>query len=242
MNDDKILMVTGASSDIGTALIEKVAENYTTIIAHYFHLNDKLRELSRVLGEKLWLLQADFCDEQSVEFMLEQMRERALTVDHFVHMASGKVRAIPFRKSTWEEVERGINTSVKAAYMILQYVLHKMVKQKSGKVIIMLSSNVVGEPARNQSSYVIAKYGLLGLFRSLEAEYAERGIVFNAVSPDMIDTKFLTELPEIVLSQNRQNKHSRQNLQVEEVIPVFDFLLSEAGNVIKGQNISILNP
>lgn len=241
MSENCVLMVTGASSDVGIELINKISENYSLIIGLYSHMNDKLLKLSSDLGDKMLLLQADFLDESSINSVIDELKERNITVSHFVHLASDKVRALPFRKCSWDEVQRGIDISLKSVYLILQNVLHGMVKAKSGKVIFMLTSNVLDMPARNQTAYVISKYSLLGLFKSLDAEYRERGIVFSAVSPDMIDTRFLSELPELVVEQSRKASKGGRNLQVSDIVPVFEMILSQEDDKFAGENIPVLN-
>jgi len=241
MEKNKTLLVTGASSDVGIMLIDTIIDNYAMVIAHYLHMNNRLRELKNKYKQKIWLLEADFSDVESTERMIAMLKEKNTTIDHIVHLAAKKLQMIPFRKATWEQFSTNVDISIRSIYKILQYLLHGMVKQRYGKVIFMLSSNVVNIPARNQSSYVITKYALLGLMKSLEVEYQDKGIIFNAVSPDMIDTKFLEDIPELIVAQSRQKNYRGKNLQVIDIIPTFEYLLSDAGDLIKGQNIAILN-
>lgn len=241
MKDKLVLMVTGASSDIGMKLIEQVEERYTLILAHYTHMNEKLEALKARLGDKLELIQADFTDESSITGLVEELQQKDRIVDHFVHLAADRVRLIPYRKLTWDEIQKGIDISTKSVFLLLKPLLHKMVKQKYGKVIFMLSSNVCGQPASNQTAYILAKYSELGLLKSLEVDYSPRGILFNAISPDMIDTKFLSELPQLVVEQNRQNSSLSRNLSIEEIVSVLSYLLSSAGDAIKNTNIPIFN-
>jgi len=241
MSENRVLMVTGASSDVGMELIRKVADDYSLIVAQYSHMNDRLKLLSSELSDRMLLLEADFLDEESVNNAVAVIKEKNIVIDHFVHLASDRVRVVPFRKCGFDEVQRGIDISLKSVYIILQYVLNGMVKAKSGKVVFMLTSNVLDMPARNQTAYVISKYSLLGLFKSLDAEYRERGIVFSAVSPDMIDTKFISELPELIVEQSRRGTKRGSNLQVEEIVPVFEMILNQEDEKFAGQNIPVLN-
>ena len=82
--------------------------------------------------------------------------------------------------------------------MILQAFIPKMSKQNYGKIVFMLSAYLLGIPPKFQSPYITVKYALLGLMRNLASEYAAKGIMVNAVSPDMMETKFLSELPELI--------------------------------------------
>ena len=77
----------------------------------------------------------------------------------------------------------------------LKYILPFMKKNKYGKILTILSSVTIGQPPGHMSSYVTSKYALLGLLRSLAAEYSKYKICINSISPGMINTKFLNEIP-----------------------------------------------
>jgi 3-oxoacyl-[acyl-carrier protein] reductase len=86
---------------------------------------------------------------------------------------------------------------------------------------------------------VTVKYALLGLMKSLAVEYADKGITVNGVSPDMMETKFLSDIPEMIVEQNRENSPLGRNILVEEVTPLMKHMLSDAGASMTGQNIGI---
>ena len=60
MREHKILLVTGASSEVGCKLICDVADQYEIILAHYCHCAEPLMEIKNEIGDKLILLEADF--------------------------------------------------------------------------------------------------------------------------------------------------------------------------------------
>lgn len=103
----------------------------------------------------------------------------------------------------------------------------------------MLTSSTLGIPPKYQAAYVSVKYMLLGLMKSLSAEYADKGITINGISPDMIETKFLTNIPDMVVQKNAQNSPIKRNLTLNDVIPAFEYLLSDAANAVTGQNLGI---
>lgn len=239
MRDNKVLFVTGASSEVGTALIEQVADNYTTIVAHYRNSVDRLLPLEEKLGEKLVMVQADFSDSTSVRKMLDFMNERELKPDHVVHLAALPMENKHFKKQSWLNFAENIETDLRPIVDILGDFLPFMSKQKYGKVVFMLTSCTVGMPPKYTSVYTTAKYACLGLMKSLAAEYADKGITVNGVSPEMIDTRFLQDLPDLIKEMNAQNMPMGQNLKVEQVVPTIQFLLSDGADLISGQNIAI---
>ena len=239
MTSDGILLVTGASSDVGAKLIRETYGNYKKIWAHYHSSAEVVEELRKELGDVICPIQADFSSEDSVQNMIEVIKASGDLPDHVLHLSAPKARNVKFQKTNWEEFQRELDTSLRSIVMILQAFLPAMAKAGHGKVVLMLTAYTLGMPPKFQSVYVTAKYALLGLMKSLAAEYAAKGITVNAVSPEMIETKFLSDLPELIVAQNAAASPLGRNLTVEDVVPAIAYLLSEASNAVTGQNLGI---
>lgn len=236
---DKILLIMGASSEVGLALIRRVAKNYNKVLAHYCHWNEQLENLKQDFGGKVVFFQADFLDPGNVQNMVSEIIEQNLQPDHIVHFPAPKMQIEKFLKTQWGDFENGWKISLHSFYSILQAMLPHMGKKNYGKVILMLTSGILDKATRFQTSYMTVKYALAGLMDNLAAEYEGRGITFNSVSPDMIRTKFLSGLPELMVEQYALRRPSGKILAVDDVLPVFEFLLSEGADHINGVNIKI---
>lgn len=239
MRENKILFVTGASSEVGCGLINQVADNYDVIVAHYRSSVDRLLPLEEKLGDKLVMVQADFSDTMSVRKMLDFIEQRELTPDHIVHLAALPMENKHFKKQDWCNFAENIETDLRPVVDILKDFLPAMSKQKYGKIVFMLTSCTVGMPPKYTSVYTTAKYACLGLMKSLAAEYADKGITVNGVSPEMIDTRFLQDLPDLIKEMNASSMPQGKNLTVDQVVPTIQFLLSDGADMINGQNIAI---
>lgn len=239
MKNDKVLLVTGASSDVGAELIRHVGNNYTKVWAHYRSSSDVIDGLKSELGDKIIPVQADFSSHASTISFIDAIKESGDYPDHIVHLSAQKAYNLQFHKHSWDNFQKEIDTSLRSITMILQEFIPKMVKKNYGKVVFMLSAYLIGVPPKFQSPYITIKYALLGLMRNLAAEYATKGITVNAVSPDMMDTKFLSELPELIKEQSAKNNPLGRNLRVDEVVPTMEYLLSAGSDVVTGQNIGV---
>ena len=69
----KILFVTGASSDVGKALILQIADQYDTIVAHYGHSHDAIDALVQQFPGKIQKVRADLADPKEVQAMIDGM-------------------------------------------------------------------------------------------------------------------------------------------------------------------------
>ncbi len=239
MKDKKTLLVTGASGDIGSALIRESALGYDRIFALYNHSEDRVKRLQQGTGNRVIPLRADFSDQAMVESCIGEICRSGFMPDHIVHLAAPKVSLRQFAKTGWAEYEAGIQVSIRSIYEILHAFIPNMVKNRYGKIVLMLTSYTLNMPPSCLSSYVTVKYALLGLMKSLSVEYAGKGITVNAVSPGMTETRFLSGLPELIVQQNAADCPVGRNLKEQDVIPAFAYLLSDGADMVTGMNLEV---
>lgn len=239
MNNGKILLVTGASSEVGASLIQKTANNYDRIWAHYHSSKSMIDDLINEIGDKIIPVQADFRDIDSTQQMIEKILASGEWPGHIVHLSAARPYSQRFPKNEWDRWQEEIDTSLRSIVMILQAFVPKMAKMKYGKIVMVLTSYLFGIPPKFQSSYITVKYALLGLVRTLAAEYASKGITINAVSPDMMETKFLSNLSELAIEQSAKDNPQGRNIKVEESVPTIEYFLSSVSDMVTGQNISV---
>lgn len=240
MKESKVLLVTGGSSSVGLGLIAEIEKEYDAIWVHYNNSSDRVNELKDRLGDKIKPVKADFSKEEDVIELINAITNSKLIPNHIVHLAAIKSENKKFHKFNWSDYQEMIDSSLKPAVLILNKFLPFMSKNNYGKVVFMLSSFVDGATPKYQSPYIVSKYALYGLMRNLAAEYIEKGITVNAVSPDMMETGFIDNIPDLIKAQNAESSPIKRNLKVEDVIPTFEYLLSDGADTVYGQNIVIM--
>lgn len=233
------MLVLGASSDIAAALIPRIAGKFRTIFAHYHQSVDKLRDLQKSVPCQMKLLQADFSSEEDTKRLIDEVASSGVNITHILHCPSARVENKHFKKLSWEDYAVMLNTQLRSLYYAANCFVPRMAKQRYGKVVTVLSSVTAGSPPAYMSAYITAKYALLGFIKSLAAEYAGKSVQINAVSPSMIETKFLRDMPHLVAEQSAANHPLKRNAAVEDVIPVIEFLLSDESSFMTGQNILV---
>lgn len=238
--NNKVLLVLGASSDVGIKIIEKLHNNYELIYAHYnSHLN-ALKSLNEGIGNKMILIQDDFSSQSAGEKVISVIQEKGVWPDHVIHLPSPNAENVRFTKVQWDSFERNINVTLKSACAVLQPIIKKLVKdRRTGKVIFMLTAYTQDITPKFMTPYITAKYAMLGLMKALAAEYAGRNIAINGISPGMMETKFLDNIFDHVIEENAQKSPFGRNLLIDEVVPAVEFLLSDGADRITGQNIVI---
>lgn len=235
---DKVILITGASSDLGTAYIREKGQAYARIIAHYHHDNDKFAALRADYGDRITPVQADFGDRDSVLRYVETVKASAPAPTHVLHLVSPPAGSVRFHKCTVDDYERMMQVSFYSIVEILRAFLPAMQKAGFGRIVFMLSAYVKIPDPKYAAPYVAAKYALLGLMKDIAAEYASKGITANGVSPQMIETKFLQEIPELILEKQRIAGPLKRLLTTDDILPVMHMLLSDAA-AVTGENIGI---
>lgn len=236
--NNKTIFISGASSEVGIALIKRIYSKYDLIIAHYNSSFHELEILQDMLGDRLRLVQADFSDTQQTDEFIRNMKGNYKYINHIVHLPAQKLQYNKFSKASWEDLIRDINVQLGSIFKISQAYLDEMAKNRSGKIVFMLSSSTISAP-KFMVAYSTVKYALLGFVKSLAKEYADKMININAVSPSMIETKFLSDIPHLAVEQSSLDNPMKRNAMVEDVIPIVEFLLSDEAQYITGQNILI---
>ncbi|MDO9182275.1 MAG: SDR family oxidoreductase [Bacteriovorax sp.] len=240
MNERKIMLVTGASSEIGLRIVEYYAQKNYELIAHY-NLSDKcLNEIKdKYSAKNIHLFKADLSKEEEIYRLNNFINEGFGRVDCFVHLPAPKVLMRRNKDLKWQNFQNHLDVQVKSAHIILSEFLPGMAKRKDGNIVFILSSCVFGLPPGAMTDYVVAKYALLGYMKCLVKEFSSKSIKINAISPSMIETKFIENLPEVVRGLNRENHPLKRLASVEDVFSSLKFLISESSPYLTGSNIPL---
>ena len=236
----KTILVTGASSAVGKALIKKIAKEYDTVYAHYNRGEQAVSALRDALadeGAKLVPLQADFASEEDTRAMIARIREEEAAPGHVVHLSAMRASWKKAAKFSWEDYQNEVDTSLRPAVLLAQAFAPEMAKQKDGRFLFMLTAFTCGADPKYMSPYITAKFALLGLMKNLAAEYAQKKVSFRAVSPEMIDTPFVEQVPEPARRMAAEASPSGKLLSPDAVADAFASLLSDDATEHNGGNL-----
>lgn len=232
------LLILGAGSNLAMEVVKSEAEKYDKIILQYYSSSERIDKLQASYGDKIVPFQVDFSDEMSTEQFVEKLKQYK-DIESILHLAANKIVYNKAHKTAWEAVMKDMNIQLRSIWKVTNVTMGNMVKRKKGQIVMVLSSCTVNMPPRFLGGYTTCKYALLGFMKALSVEYAEKGIVVNAVSPGMMDTKFLENIPEFV-KEDTMNKNPMKRLAKEtDVVPMIVSLLSEENTYITGQNIVV---
>lgn len=244
--ENKVYFITGASSEVGIAFIrsldEKLKKNEekATVIGHYAAHDEALLTLKEELAAvKLVLQQADLSKPEEVADLIARAAGICECPDCILHLPAAKLSYNRIKQLDWQNVLRDMEIQVHSLGEIGKYFLPKMGKRGKGKIAVMLTACTVGMPPKFMSQYVLVKYALLGLMKSMAVEFADKGINVNGISPNMMETKFLDNIDSKMIEMNREISTMKRNVRVEEVLPAIHLLLSEGSDYMNGVNLNL---
>ena len=196
----KIAVVTGGSRGIGAAVAKGLGREGATVVINYNHSQEQAQavvEEIEAMGSSAIALQADISEAEATKVFIEKVLEKFGRIDILVNNA-GITRDKSFKKMSFEEWHKVIDTNLSSAFNTCKIALPSMLEQKYGRIINI--SSVIGQSGGfGQTNYAAAKAGLIGFTKPLALETARAGITVNCVCPGYIATEMVAAMPEKVL-------------------------------------------
>lgn len=181
----KVVLITAAAQGIGRASVEAFVKAGAKVIATDIN-SDKLSELDGMAGVTTRVL--DVLSAEAVKSAVTEIGH----IDVLFNCA-GVVHAGTVLEMSDKDFDFALDLNVKAQIRTIQAVLPQMLERKDGAIINMatVASSVKGVP--NRAAYSISKAAVVGLTKSVAADYVTQGIRINAICPGTVDSPSLHE-------------------------------------------------
>lgn len=182
-----VAVVTGAAQGIGRRVAEVLAgEGYALVLTD---LKEPVETLAAVreAGAQVHAVVGDVASESYVEQLAEQVRERFGRVDVLVNNA-GVSLLTPAEETTAEQWRRVLEVNLTGPFL-LSRALGKLMLEAGGGSIVNVASIAGLHAVADRAAYNASKHGLIGLTRTLAAEWGGRGVRVNAVCPGWVKTE-----------------------------------------------------
>ena len=239
---NNVFLITGASSDIGCSYIRMLAESKTVekniVIAQY---NSNKTELEKINSEYMEIVpfRCDLANRVQVDSLIDFIREKYGVPTHILHLAAPKIQYMPLKKVHIDNFEYQMSVCVYSIVRIMQAFIPLMKKNNFGKTVCMLSACTLGTPPKYLAIYTSVKYALLGFIKSIAAECNGKNVTINGISPNMIETKFLSDIDPHIIELAAEQCVMKRNVLIPEVLEAIRFLFSEYSGYITGINLNL---
>ncbi len=239
--NDKVAIVTGASSGIGLAITRRFLECEAAGLIAVFRrseIPEQLRDCQARYGSKLEIVHGDVAEESTAERFTKAALDRFGRIDILVNNAAvSVVKAI--HEHTPEEWDAVMNANVKAVYWAARHVIPVMIQQKGG--LILISGSISGEAGiPTQGAYAPSKGALHQMTRQMAVEYAKYGIRVNTIACGTVDTPIVHSSAKASGDEQgywdmlRRNHPIGRVANAEEVAAFFAFMASDYATFFTG--------
>ncbi len=229
----KVAIVTGASSGIGRAIAERLADDGALVVIHYATSADKAERVAagiQAKGGKAVTAQADIRQVPEARRLVADTAARFSRLDILVNNA-GKFLPKAFLETTEADFDAVMALHARGPYFAMQEAAR--VLQDGGR-IVNISTAGTHMHFPGATAHLASKAALEQLTKALALELAPRGITVNAVAPGITDTGVLTEA---YRQMGMRQSPLRRLGTPGDIADVVAFLVSEEARWVTGQTI-----
>ena len=240
--DDKVIIVTGATSGIGEATAIEIAREGGRVV-----LAGRRRERGKAILEKIekekgigYFVQTDVTKEEDIKNLVDLTEKEYGKLDGAFNNAGVANIFGSLDTMATDAYDQLMAVNLRSVFLCMKYEIPKMIKNGSG-AIVNCSSVVAVKAFPQFGVYVTTKHGVIGLSKSAAVDHGKDGIRVNCILPGPIETEIWDPLPDgnqIVKNLAEASCLNRSAKPVEIAKPVV-FLLSDSASFITGALLNI---
>lgn len=227
--ENKIALVTGASSGIGKAIARQLSSAGAKVILAS-RSTDKLKSLQEELNGESMVVELDVADSDSVDKAFNSIREKYKVVDILVNCAG--VMPLSYLKNRHlEEWLQTIEVNVKGTLRCIYEVLPGMQDQKSGHIINIASVDGK-ELFAGGSVYGASKAAVIALSQAMRMELSpELNIRVTCIEPGTVETSLREDITDKELLDDKDYGGDEPKLNPQDIAEAVIYALQQPDSV-----------
>lgn len=238
---NKNVLVTGGTRGIGEAISREFAKKGYNLIINYVNSNEKAQNLKQELEKeyniKVLPIQSDISNEIAIKNMVDTAIKEFGKIDVLVNNA-GIVIDREFEDRTVEDWKKTLDINLIAPFVLTKLVGKEMMKQKSGAIINISSTNGINTYYPTSVDYDASKSGLISLTYDSAVQFAPY-VRVNCVAPGWVNTEMNKELPEDFVKEETERILVKRFAEPKEIAKVVTFLASEDASFVNSTVIKV---
>ena len=232
---NKNVLITGATGGIGNELVKK----FITLGANVLATGTKSEKLDTIKKKypDIRIKKFDISEHPRIEEFIDNVVLELGGLDVLVNNAGINMDNLSIRMKD-EEWIKVINVNLSSTFLLSKHSIRKMLKSKFGRIVNITS--VVGHTGNlGQSNYAASKAGIIGMSKSLAAEYAKKNITVNCVSPGFVVSDMTMNIAEKVKLFLTSRIPMGKLGTGDDVSNCVAFLSSDQASYITGETIHV---
>lgn len=238
---NKVVLVTGSQRGIGKATIIEFASKGFNVVIDYIEEENRAFELKELVekeyGVKALAIKADVREEVEVDKLVKEIIKEFGKIDVLVNNAGIAIDK-EFEDRTIDDWKNTLSTNLVGQYIVAKRVGEEMLKNKSGKIVNISSTNGINCFFPTSIDYDASKAGVISLTHNLALQYAPY-INVNAIAPGWVNTEMNKDLPKELIDEETSKIYIGRFAEAEEIAKVIYFLASDDARYINGEIIKV---
>jgi 3-oxoacyl-[acyl-carrier protein] reductase len=235
----QVVIVSGGSRGLGAGIVEHLLAagcSVSTFSRRETALTERL-SADPELSERYAFARVDASDAGAIRAVVDATHERFGRIDALINNAGVAYDGV-LALTTEENIDRMLNVNLRGALLLAKECSRLMLLKRSG-VVINISSIIGQRGFSGLAAYSATKAGLDGMTRALARELGRANIRVNGIAPGYLETDMSGGLNDQRRSQIVRRTPLGRLGKVEDVLPVVDFLLSDASAFMTGQILTV---
>ena len=231
--ENKVAIITGAASGLGLAIVKKL-NSLNVKLALLDKNKEALQKIQSSLGGDNEVYALDITSEQQVKETIASIAQRFGTIHILINSAgiTGKTNVKTHNTET-ENLRSVMEVNFMGSFFASKYVLPVMLQNNYGR-ILHISSIAGKEGNPGMIAYSASKAAVIAMTKVQGKEYADTGIVVNALAPAVIRTALVEALPEEQVKYMTDKIPMQRCGTLEEFADMAAFIVSEENSFTTG--------
>lgn len=227
----KTVFITGATSGIGKATAELLAENNFKLILCGRRKN-RLEELERQLGKRteVTTLLFDVSKRHQVKEAIDTIPEEFKNIDILINNAGNAHGLATIQDGNIDDWEAMLDINVKGLLYVSKAIIPNMIKNNNG-FIVNIGSTAGKEVYRNGNVYCASKFAVNALNKSMRLDLNEYNIRVSAIHPGLVQTEFSDVRFKGDTERAKNVYKGYKALQPEDIADIIHFVVSRPYHV-----------
>lgn len=230
---DKIVLITGVSSDIGMELSSFFAANHSKLILTYYNSKDGVLDFANKLKEKyktsVDTIKLDLCDEESIKNVFSFIKSKYQKLDILINNAALSMDSMIMDKDK-HEFMKVLETNVVGTFLMMKYFDNIM---DNGYIFNMSSTDGVDTGNIYSIDYNASKAAINSITKTF-ALYSKNIII--CICPNWVDTKSTRMMDKNYLDSELKRIKQDKLISPKTIVTVIDNLIkdnTESGSIIR---------
>jgi len=241
----KVAIVTGSGSGIGKGICELFAKEGAKVVVSSRRATNGQPVADNIknnIGDAVFI-KCDISKKDDIDNLFKAAVKKYGAIDILVNNA-GVNFVKEFAKLTVEDWDRVINTDLRGTFICSKNAVDTMLKNGGGSIVNIATVHTYA-CVPGAVPYDAAKWGMVGLTKSMAVELADKNIRVNTLSPGLIDTQIWEDIQDAAEDKDACLRYWKANIpmgrvgSVKEVAYLALYLASDEASYVTGSNFFI---